>query len=74
MGRFSELKILYYFVSLFISTPIPMDKTGFVYILLNQSNTVFYSSVTSNLEQRLYQHRTGYFKDAFKIKIKPSEK
>jgi len=47
-----------------------MIKIGFVYILTNSDNTVLYTGVTSNLEQRLHQHRTGYFKDAFTSRYK----
>jgi len=31
-------------------------KNYFVYIVSNKSRTVLYTGVTSNLEQRLYQH------------------
>jgi putative endonuclease len=40
-------------------------KGGFIYILTNNSNTVLYIGVTSNLSHRLYQHRTRFFKDSF---------
>src|SRR3982750_4074229 len=33
-------------------------KGGFVYILTNKNNTVLYTGVTSNLKQRIEQHRT----------------
>ncbi len=42
-----------------------MNFGGYIYILTNKTNTVLYVGVTSNLVQRLHQHRTGYFKDAF---------
>ncbi len=42
-----------------------MAKPGYVYILTNQSNTVLYVGVTRNLAQRLHQHRTSVFKNAF---------
>ncbi len=32
-------------------------KTYWVYILSNQNNRVLYIGVTSNLEQRIYQHK-----------------
>jgi putative endonuclease len=32
-------------------------KQGFVYILTNEWNTVFYVGVTSDLVRRIYQHR-----------------
>jgi len=36
-----------------------------MYILTNKTNKVLYVGVTSNLSQRLFQHRTGFFKDSF---------
>lgn len=32
-------------------------KNGFVYMLTNKNNTVIYTGVTSNLEQRIWQHK-----------------
>ncbi|MGE4318521.1 MAG: GIY-YIG nuclease family protein [Deferribacterales bacterium] len=32
-------------------------KQGYVYILTNKTHTVLYIGVTSNLVQRIYQHR-----------------
>ena len=37
-----------------------MDKS-FVYIITNDSSTVFYTGVTSNLKQRIQQHRDKTF-------------
>jgi predicted GIY-YIG superfamily endonuclease len=34
-----------------------MSKQYCVYILANQSNTVLYTGVTGELQQRVYQHR-----------------
>lgn len=45
-------------------------KNGYVYILTNRNNTVFYTGVTSNLEQRLHQHKTGFFKNSFTSRYK----
>lgn len=42
-----------------------MEKQSFIYILTNKSHSVLYTGVTSNLAQRLFQHQTGVFKDAF---------
>ncbi|MCF8380846.1 MAG: GIY-YIG nuclease family protein [Bacteroidales bacterium] len=42
-----------------------MEKGGFIYILTNKNNTVLYIGVTSNIANRLFQHRTGQFKNAF---------
>ncbi len=35
-----------------------MEKTYFVYILSNQKRTVLYTGVTSDLETKVYQHKT----------------
>ena len=35
-----------------------MVKQGFVYILTNKNHTVLYTGVTSNLEQRVWQHKS----------------
>ena len=32
-------------------------KTGYVYIMTNQNNTVLYTGVTSDLTKRIWQHR-----------------
>jgi putative endonuclease len=32
-------------------------KTGYVYIMTNQNNTVLYTGVTSDLKKRVWQHR-----------------
>lgn len=45
-----------------------MEKKGFEYLLTNQSHSVLYTGVTSNLAQRLFQHLTGVYKDAFTSK------
>ncbi|HYK08268.1 MAG TPA: GIY-YIG nuclease family protein [Candidatus Eisenbacteria bacterium] len=33
-------------------------KSYFVYILTNRYNTVFYTGVTSNLQKRLFEHKS----------------
>ena len=38
-----------------------MEKTGYIYIMTNTMKNVFYTGVTSNLKQRVYQHKTGTF-------------
>ena len=50
-----------------------MVKAGFVYMLTNANNTVLYTGVTSNLEQRLHQHKIGYFKNSFTSKYKATK-
>ena len=42
-----------------------MKKGGAIYILTNHHNTTLYTGVTSNLVRRLYEHRTGKFKNSF---------
>jgi len=34
-----------------------VEKGGYVYILSNRNKTVFYTGVTSDIRQRIYQHR-----------------
>jgi putative endonuclease len=34
-----------------------MDKQGYVYLLMNRSNSVIYTGVTSDLKKRVYEHR-----------------
>ncbi len=36
-----------------------MNKQGYIYIITNQNNSVLYTGVTSNLKQRIYQHKQG---------------
>lgn len=40
-------------------------KTGFIYIITNKNNTVLYIGFTSNLPQRIMQHKTKHYKDSF---------
>ena len=35
------------------------DHHYYVYIMTNKYNTVLYTGVTSNLQRRAYEHRTG---------------
>ena len=42
-----------------------MEHGGFIYILTNKNNTVLYTGVTSDLNKRITEHRTGRFKNAF---------
>ena len=36
-----------------------MVKGGYVYIVSNKNRTVLYTGVTSNLNARMYEHKTG---------------
>ena len=40
-------------------------KPGFIYILTNKNNTTLYIGVTSNLEQRIKQHKSKVDKKSF---------
>ena len=37
-------------------------KKSHIYFLTNKNNTVIYIGVTSNLERRIYEHKTGVYK------------
>jgi putative endonuclease len=45
-----------------------MNKGGCVYILTNKDNSVLYTGVTSNLQQRIWQHKTHFFPKSFTAK------
>ena len=42
-----------------------MERGGYIYILTNKNHTVLYTGVTSNLGNRLYEHRTGLYETSF---------
>jgi putative endonuclease len=42
-----------------------MIKGGHVYIVTNKNNTVLYVGVTSNLKQRILDHKNKKYKNAF---------
>ena len=42
-----------------------MERGGYIYILTNKNHTVLYTGVTSNLANRLYELRTGFYKESF---------
>ena len=45
-----------------------MQKGGYIYILTNKNHTVLYTGVTSNLTNRIHQHKTGAFENSFTSK------
>ncbi len=40
-------------------------KSGFIYIITNKNNTTLYVGVTSNLPQRIVQHKEKTYKNSF---------
>ncbi|MDR0660857.1 MAG: GIY-YIG nuclease family protein [Prevotellaceae bacterium] len=48
-----------------------MDKVGYIYIMSNKNRTTLYIGVTSNLKQRVWEHRThhmiGSFTDKYNL-------
>ncbi|KKP32763.1 MAG: excinuclease ABC subunit C [Candidatus Staskawiczbacteria bacterium RIFOXYB2_FULL_32_9] len=34
-----------------------MEKRGYIYILTNNTNTVSYTGITSNLQKRIFEHK-----------------
>jgi putative endonuclease len=47
-------------------------QQSYVYILKCSDNT-FYTGVTSNLPQRIFQHESGYFPNCYTFKRRPIE-
>ena len=45
-----------------------MKQGGYIYIITNKSHTVLYTGVTSNLANRINQHKTKVFKNSFTSK------
>ena len=45
-------------------------KPGFIYILTNYTNTTLYIGVTSDLHQRIKQHKNKTFPNSFTAKYK----
>jgi putative endonuclease len=43
-------------------------KTGFVYIITNVNNTTLYTGVTSDLHDRIKQHKQQRYPDSFSAK------
>ena len=45
-----------------------MEKKGYVYLLFNKRNGTIYTGVTSNLKQRVLEHKTKAHPDSFTAK------
>ena len=48
-------------------------KAAFVYILSNKNHTVLYVGVTSDLINRIHQHKTGFYERAFTSRYNVTE-
>jgi putative endonuclease len=45
-----------------------MSKKGYIYLMTNVARTVVYIGVTSDIEQRVWQHKHHYFPNSFTAK------
>jgi putative endonuclease len=45
-----------------------MERGGCVYIITNKNNSVLYTGVTSDLKERIYQHKSKHFTSSFTSK------
>ena len=42
-----------------------MERGGYIYILTNSNNKVLYVGVTSNLRDRIWQHKNKHYPNSF---------
>jgi len=42
-----------------------MQRGGYVYIMTNKYNNVLYTGVTSQLRNRVYEHKTNFYSGSF---------
>jgi putative endonuclease len=42
-----------------------MERGGFIYFMTNKNNTVIYTGVTSNIRNRVYEHKSGKYHNSF---------
>lgn len=47
-----------------------MKRGGCIYIMTNENDTTLYTGVTSDLELRVFQHKTNLFPESFTAKYK----
>jgi len=47
-----------------------MFKGGYVYIITNAYNAILYTGVTSELRNRIWEHKTNYYPNSFSSKYK----
>lgn len=45
-----------------------MERGGYIYIMTNKVNKVFYIGVTSNLSARIYEHKSNIYPGCFTSK------
>lgn len=45
-----------------------MQRGGVVYIMCSPNRTTLYIGVTSNLYERVYEHRNKHYPDSFTVK------
>lgn len=50
-----------------------MKRNPCIYILTNKNHTVIYVGVTSDLVQRVHQHKTHFFRNAFTSRYNVTE-
>ena len=50
-----------------------MGKGGYIYIITNKNNTVLYTGVTSNLYNRILQHKNKFYKNSFSARYNVSK-
>ncbi|MFC2086414.1 GIY-YIG nuclease family protein [Bacteroidota bacterium] len=42
-----------------------MERGGYIYIMTNKNNTVIYTGVTSDLKNRILEHKEEVYKNSF---------
>ncbi len=47
-----------------------MEKGGCVYIMTNDFKNVYYTGVTSDLRNRVWQHKNNVYQNSFTLKYK----
>ncbi len=47
-----------------------MERGGCVYIMTNVYNSILYTGVTSDLENRVWQHKNNYYQKSFTSKYR----
>ncbi len=50
-----------------------MERGGYIYIMTNKNNTTLYIGVTSNLQSRVYEHKSKIYPKSFTAKYNLSK-